>query len=182
MRQEIQAVNVDTLGKVFQNLEKHIQVCLDVKGDQFQHRLWAGPVLHRSRYVYINFQLIISIIQFCIYNILGPLARDSPCITLQAYRGASIQIFRSFYLTSFSLVDAFNPTICFMKTLFYKSQEYTKTKNVRSISTVGSLTSAALCVPFLSWLLFLLSFDKQTTLYVNSKKISEQKSGSIFSL
>ena len=40
---------------------KRIQVCLDVKGDQFQHRLWAGPVLHRSRYVYINFQVIISI-------------------------------------------------------------------------------------------------------------------------
>ena len=38
-RQEIQAVNADTLGKVFQNLEKRIQVCLDVKGDQFQHRL-----------------------------------------------------------------------------------------------------------------------------------------------
>ena len=37
--QEIQAVNVDTFGKVFQNLEKRIQVCLDVKGDQFQHRL-----------------------------------------------------------------------------------------------------------------------------------------------
>ena len=39
IRQEIQAVKVDTLGKVFQNLEKRIQVCLDVKGDQFQHRL-----------------------------------------------------------------------------------------------------------------------------------------------
>ena len=39
IRQEIQAVNVDTLGKVFPNLEKRIQVCLDVKGDQFQHRL-----------------------------------------------------------------------------------------------------------------------------------------------
>ena len=39
IRQEIQAVNVDTLGKVFQNLEKRIQVCLDVKGDQFQHQL-----------------------------------------------------------------------------------------------------------------------------------------------
>ena len=39
IRQEIQAVNVDTLGKVFQNLEKCIQVCLDVKGDQIQHRL-----------------------------------------------------------------------------------------------------------------------------------------------
>ena len=39
MRQEIQAVNVDTLGKVFQNLEKCIQVCLDVKRDQGQHRL-----------------------------------------------------------------------------------------------------------------------------------------------
>ena len=39
IRQEIRAVNVDTLGKVFQNLEKRIQVCLDVKGDQFQHRL-----------------------------------------------------------------------------------------------------------------------------------------------
>ena len=33
------AVNVDTLEKVFQNLEKRIRVCLDVKGDQFQHRL-----------------------------------------------------------------------------------------------------------------------------------------------
>ena len=39
IRQEIQAVNVDTLGKVFQNLEKRIQVGLDVKEDQFQHRL-----------------------------------------------------------------------------------------------------------------------------------------------
>jgi len=39
IRQEIQAVNVDTLGKLLQNLEKTIQVCLDVKGDQFQHRL-----------------------------------------------------------------------------------------------------------------------------------------------
>ena len=39
IRQGIQAVNADTLGKVFQNLEKRIQVCLDVKGDQFQHRL-----------------------------------------------------------------------------------------------------------------------------------------------
>jgi len=39
MRQEIQAVHVDTLGKVFQNLEKRIQVCLDVKGDRLQHRL-----------------------------------------------------------------------------------------------------------------------------------------------
>ena len=38
-RQAIRALNVDTLGKVFQNLEKRIQVCLDVKGDQFQHRL-----------------------------------------------------------------------------------------------------------------------------------------------
>ena len=50
IRQEIQAVNVDTLGKVFQNLEKRIEVWLDVKGDQFQYRLWAGPVLHRSLY------------------------------------------------------------------------------------------------------------------------------------
>jgi hypothetical protein len=33
--QEIQAVNVDTLEKIFQNLEKRIQVCLDVKGSQF---------------------------------------------------------------------------------------------------------------------------------------------------
>jgi len=33
IRQEIQAVSIDTLGKVFQNLQKRIQVCLDVKGD-----------------------------------------------------------------------------------------------------------------------------------------------------
>ena len=39
IRQEIQAVNVETLGKVFQKLEKRTQVCLDVKGHQFQHRL-----------------------------------------------------------------------------------------------------------------------------------------------
>jgi len=39
VRQEIQAVKFDTLGRVFQNVEKRIQVCLDVKGYQFQHRL-----------------------------------------------------------------------------------------------------------------------------------------------
>ena len=39
IRQETEAVNVDTLGIVFQNLKKRIQVCLDVKGDHFQHRL-----------------------------------------------------------------------------------------------------------------------------------------------
>ena len=39
LRQEIEAINADTLGKVFQNLEKRIQACLDVKGDRFQHRL-----------------------------------------------------------------------------------------------------------------------------------------------
>ena len=39
IRQEIQAVSVDTLGKLFRNVEKRIQVYLDVKGDQFQHRL-----------------------------------------------------------------------------------------------------------------------------------------------
>ena len=39
IRQEIQAVNFDTSGKVFQNLEKNIQVCLEVKEDQVQHRL-----------------------------------------------------------------------------------------------------------------------------------------------
>jgi len=61
-------------------LEKRIQLCLDVKGDQFQHRLRAGPVFHLSRYVYINFQVIITITQFFIDNSLGPLARDSPCI------------------------------------------------------------------------------------------------------
>ena len=38
IRQETEAVNVDTLGIVFQNLEKRIQVCLDVKGDHYQHR------------------------------------------------------------------------------------------------------------------------------------------------
>jgi len=59
IRQETEAVNVDTLGTLFQNLEKRIQVCLDVKSDHFQHRLWACPVLHRSRYVYINYKVII---------------------------------------------------------------------------------------------------------------------------
>jgi len=39
IRQEIQAVSADNLGKVFQNLEFRIQVCLYVKGDQFQHGL-----------------------------------------------------------------------------------------------------------------------------------------------
>jgi len=34
-----QVVNVNTLGKVFQNLEKRIQMCLYVKGDEFQNRL-----------------------------------------------------------------------------------------------------------------------------------------------
>jgi len=37
--QEIQVVNLDPLGKIFQNLDKRIQMCLDVKEDQLQHRL-----------------------------------------------------------------------------------------------------------------------------------------------
>ena len=39
IRQDIQTVNDETLGKVFQNLKKRIQVCLDMKGDKFQRRL-----------------------------------------------------------------------------------------------------------------------------------------------
>jgi hypothetical protein len=39
IRQDFQSVNVDTLEKVFQNLEKRILMSLDVKGDQFQLRL-----------------------------------------------------------------------------------------------------------------------------------------------
>jgi hypothetical protein len=58
-----------------------LQLCLDVKGDHFQHWLWAGPVLHRSRYEYINLQVIISITSFFIDNSLEPLARESPSIT-----------------------------------------------------------------------------------------------------
>ena len=50
MPQEIQTVNVDTLRQVFQNLEKRIQVCLDVKGDQFQHRLTLRRLM---LYIYI---------------------------------------------------------------------------------------------------------------------------------
>ena len=43
-------------------------------------------VFLRCRYVYINFQVIISITQFCIDNCLGPLARESPCITVDHYK------------------------------------------------------------------------------------------------
>ena len=39
IRQAIEDVNFDALGTVFQNLEKRIQLCLDVKGDHFQHLL-----------------------------------------------------------------------------------------------------------------------------------------------
>ena len=39
IRQEIQVVNVDSLRKEFQNLEKRIQVVLEVEGGHFQHRL-----------------------------------------------------------------------------------------------------------------------------------------------
>jgi len=79
IRQEIEAVNVDTLRIVFQNLQKRIQVCLDVKGDHFQHRLRAGPVLHRSGMVYKFLSHYLNHIIF-IDNSLGPLTRESPCI------------------------------------------------------------------------------------------------------
>jgi hypothetical protein len=36
--------------------------------------------LHRSRYVYINFQVYISITQCFTHNSLGPLARETHCI------------------------------------------------------------------------------------------------------
>jgi hypothetical protein len=40
-RQETEAVNFDTLGIVSRNLEKGIQVCLDVTGDHFQQVLFC---------------------------------------------------------------------------------------------------------------------------------------------
>jgi hypothetical protein len=50
-----------------------------MKGDQFQHRLWAGSVFHLSRYVYINVQVIISIKSFFIDNSLGSLPPEPSC-------------------------------------------------------------------------------------------------------
>jgi hypothetical protein len=54
-------IQSDSLASGPKLLSTSLLVCLDVKGDHFQHRLSAGPVLHHSRYVYINFQAIISI-------------------------------------------------------------------------------------------------------------------------
>ena len=83
IRQEIQAVNVDTLGKLFQNLEKRIQVCLDV-------RPVSASIMSRSCFasfptcVYKFSRRYLNNIIF-IDNSLGPLARDSPCITQNNY-------------------------------------------------------------------------------------------------
>jgi hypothetical protein len=68
-----------TLGKLFQNLEKHIQVCLDVKGDQFRHRLWAGHVLHSSPVCVYKFSSHYLNNIIFIDKCLGPLATESPC-------------------------------------------------------------------------------------------------------
>ena len=84
IRQEIQAVNIDTLGKLFQNLEKHIQVCLDVKGDV------STSIMSRSCFA----SFLVCVYKFSCYylntiifidNSLGPLARDSSCILLQVH-------------------------------------------------------------------------------------------------
>ena len=78
IRQEIQAVNVDTLGKVFQNLEKRIQVCLDVK-----RRPVSASIM--SRFCFASFP--VRVYKFSshylnniifIENSLGPLATESP--------------------------------------------------------------------------------------------------------
>ena len=53
IRQEIQAVNVDTLGKVFQNLEKRIQVCLEVKRRPVSASIMSRSCFASFRYVYI---------------------------------------------------------------------------------------------------------------------------------
>jgi len=77
IRQEIQTVNVDTLGKVFQNLKKRIQVCLDVKW-----RPVSASIVGRSCFasfpvcVYKFSSHYLNNIIF-IDNSLGPLARDS---------------------------------------------------------------------------------------------------------
>jgi hypothetical protein len=63
-RREIQDVNVDNLGKVFQNLEKHIQVWLDVKETSFSidyEQVLFCIVPGMCIYIYIYFQVIISI-------------------------------------------------------------------------------------------------------------------------
>ena len=47
-------------------------------------------VFHRCRYVYINFEVIISITEFFIDDSLGPLARESPCINIVQHAGSEI--------------------------------------------------------------------------------------------
>ena len=76
IRQEIQAVNVDTFGKVFQNLEKRIQVCLDVKETSFSVNY--EQVLFCIVYVYKFSSHYLNNIIF-IDNSLGSLATESPC-------------------------------------------------------------------------------------------------------
>jgi hypothetical protein len=48
----------DTLTRGPKLLSISLQVCLDVKGDYFQHRLCAGPVFHHSQYVYLIFKTL----------------------------------------------------------------------------------------------------------------------------
>lgn len=71
----------DTLVKVFKNLQKVEQVCLDVGGKHFQYWLWPGPVLNCLRYVHTQFIVNLSVSNIFTNKSLGPLARESFCIS-----------------------------------------------------------------------------------------------------
>ena len=85
VRQEIQAVSVDTLGKLFQNLDKTHSSVLGC-----ERRPVSASIMSRS--CFASFPVCVYKFSshylnniFFIDNNLGPLATESPCIILVEY-------------------------------------------------------------------------------------------------
>ena len=59
--EEIQTVTADVLARIFQNMARRVQSCLDANGGHFQHMLWCRHISHTTNVLLFKFRCNIFI-------------------------------------------------------------------------------------------------------------------------
>ena len=82
--EEIQAVTADVLARIFQNMARRVQSCLDANGSHFQHMLWCH-ISHTTNVLLFKFRYNIFIDVRIIKEMPGLGASGTLCILILAF-------------------------------------------------------------------------------------------------
>ena len=78
--EEIQAVTADVLARIFQNIARRFQSCLDANGGHFQHMLWCHHISHTTNVLLFKSRCNIFIGLGIIKEMPGLVGSGTPCI------------------------------------------------------------------------------------------------------